>query len=267
MKSGLRAYFDLIYRDMDCYATWLPGTPVAVGEIGKISRQGSFLHTGELRSRASLPPTRKQKVPPQTVSTTGGVTFSAGTDVQTHEAVQALATADAKLDITFRGVEAAALLLQDISLTEFVDEQPVRDLMRSMLAAGTLQPDEIVVTYVLEARSGVVATTYDAQKGTDIEVNAAVGKGAIQVANVGGHLKVVCATRFPNYRLGSRRKTPTPVYRALAFRSNRNWWSFWRRALELESVIPTQSFADQDREPTDILAGRPSLAVPEGDDD
>ena len=267
MKSGSRAYFSLIYSELDCYATWLPGTGVAVGDIGRISKNGSFMRTGDLGGRAYLPPIREKQEPGQTVSTSGGVAFSAGADVRTGEVLQVLAAADARLEITFQGMTSAVLILQEVVRYEFVDERPVRSLMSSMFAANTLEPDEIVVTYVLEAGSGVVATTYDAQAGTDIEVDAAIGNGAITVANVGGLLKVVSQHGSQTIATAERGKPLTPVYRALALRSNRHWWTFWNSWLEVQPLIPTRGFGGGATEPGDILADRPSLAVPEGETD
>lgn len=265
MKSGLRAYFDLIYSELDCYATWLPGTGVAIGDIGRISKNGTFMRTGDLGGRAYLPPILKKQEPGQTVSTSGGVTFSAGTDIQTGEVLRVLADADARLDITFQRLTAAALVLQDIIRYEFDDERPVRTLMNSMLAADTLEPDEVVVTYVLEAGSGVVATTYDAQAGTDIEFDAALGQSAITVAKIGGHLKVVSQRGSQTVATAEEGKPLTPVYRALGLRSNRHWWTFWNSWLEVQPLVPTRGLDAEATEWDDILGDRPSLALPKGE--
>lgn len=265
MKSGLSAYFDLMFKNMDCYATWLPGTPVEVGEIGRVAEQGSFVHSGYLSERASLPPTHTRNYPPQTVSTTGSVKFSAGGDVETEQVIQALANANASVDVTFTDSEAAALLLQDASITEFTDEQPVREVMQSLLASGKIAPDEVVVTYVIEARSGVVATSYTAERDTNVKVSAEIGQGAIKVANVGGHLQVVSQQGSQTFASAVPGTPLTPMYRALAFRSNRKWWSFWRSTLGIASVVDTRSFGDED--PTDVLTARPSRAVPESDNE
>ena len=137
--------------------------------------------------------------------------------------------------------------------------------MKSMFAANTLEADEIVVTYVLEAGSGVVATTYDARAGTDIEVDAALGKGTITVAKVGGHLKVVSQRGSQTVATAVQGKPLTPVYRALALRSNRHWWTFWKSWLDVQPVIATRSFGREANEPGDILGDRPSLALPESE--
>jgi hypothetical protein len=223
------------------------------------------MHTGTLAGRAHLPQTRKKKEPGQTVSTSGGVSFSAGASVRTGEVVSVLAAADARLDITFHGVMAAALILQDVVRHEFVDELPVRTLMNSMFAANTLEPDEIVATYVLEADSGVVATTYDARAGTDIEVDATLGNCAITVAKIGGHLKIVSQRGSQTIATAEQGRPLTPVYRALALRSNRHWWTFWRSWLEVKPVIPTRSHGGEVTAPGDILEDRPSLALPKGE--
>ena len=191
MTSGSRAYFELIYSELDCYATWLPGTGVAVGDIGRISVSGSFQRTGDLAGRAQLPLTRSVPEPPQTVSTRGGVTFSAGASVETDKVTQVLASAAAAVNITFGGTAAAALIMQEVTRHEFADEQPVRALMSAMLRTGTLDPDEVVVTYVMTASSGLVATTYDASRGVDVDADASLGHGVLKVARVGGHLEVV----------------------------------------------------------------------------
>lgn len=266
MKSGLQAYFDLIYREFDCYATWLPGTGVAVGDIGRIAMSGSFLRTGSLSERAQLPRIREEAEPDQNISTRGGVTFSAGASVEANQVVHMLAKAGASLDISFGRATAAALVLQNVIRREFADEQPVRALMKSMLATGGLDPDEVVVTYVKQASSGVVATTYDAQQGADIKIDAALGGGALTIANVGGYLKVVSQRSSQTVVSAEPGKPLTPVYRALVFRHNRHWWSFWRSWLDVQSVIPTRNFFDAP-EPDAILADRPSLAIPDGEAD
>lgn len=265
MTSGLRAYFDLVSRQLDCYATWLPGTGIAVGDIGRLSKNGSFMHTGTLASRAYLPQTRKMQEPSQTLSTSDGVSFSAGASVRTGEVVSVLAAADARLDITFHRAAAATLILQDVVRHEFVEELPVRTLMNSMVAANTLEPDEVVVTYVLEAGSGVVATTYDARGATDTEVDATLGNGAITIAKIGGHLKVVSQRGSQTIATAEQDRLLTPVYRALALRSNRHWWTFWRSWLEVQPVIPTRRGGGEVTEPGDILHSSPSLALPEGE--
>jgi hypothetical protein len=238
-----------------------------VGDIGRLSKNGSFMHTGTLAGRAHLPETRKRQEPSQTVSTSDGVSFSAGATVRTGEVTSVLAAADARLDITFDRVMAAALILQDVVRHEFVDELPVRTLMKSMLAANTLEPDEVVVTYVLEAGSGVVATTYNARAGTDIEVDTTLGNCVITVARIGGHLKIVSQSGSQTIAAAEQDRPLTPVYRALALRSNRHWWTFWRSWLEVQPVIPTRSRGGNVTVPGDILGDRPSLALPEGEAD
>ena len=179
--------------------------------------------------------------------------------------VQVLAAAGATLDITFQSVTAAALILEDVIRHEFADEQPVRALMTAMLNEGQLAEDEVVVTYVKEARSGVVATTYDARRGADVDVSAALGSGAIQIARIGGHLKVTSQHGSQTVVTAGEGRPLTPVYRALALRRNRRWWSFWRSWLEVQSVIPARSFGPGTADPGGILGDRPSLAIPRGE--
>jgi hypothetical protein len=258
VTSGLKAYFELISREHDCYGTWMPGTPVALGDIGRISRNGSFERTGSLETRDTMPAARAQSEPDQTIATSGGVTFSAGGSVKADNVVEMLASAGATIDIAFARAGAAAMLLEDVTRHEFVDEQPVRAAMSRLLEAGRIDEDEVVVTYVKEAASGVIATTYDAQTGGDVDVNAALGSGVLTVAKVGGHLGVTSAKQSQTVVTAEPGKPLTPMYRALVFRRNRNWWSFWRSQIEIGSALPSRSFESAD--PGPIAASRPSMA-------
>jgi hypothetical protein len=267
VQAAVRAYFDLIYQELDCYGTWLPGTGVAIGDIGRISQSGTFQRTGSLSGRAELPPTLAVAEPPQTISTRQSVTFSVGGDVHATDVVQAIAAADVKLDVSFGDATAAALILEDVTRHEFAEEQPVRDLMKTLLAAGKIADDEVVVTYVKEAGSGVVAASFDGTKGTDDSASAGLNLGTMSLARVGGRLKVVARHGAQTVVTAEPGRPLTPVYRALAFQRNRAWWSFWRSSLELRPVIPTRSFGDDEPRLDAILGDRPSLAVPRGQAD
>jgi len=264
MKSGIRAYLDLIYRELDCYATWLPGTGIAVGDIGRISQNGTFLRTGSLSVRAWVPPTLETAEPSQTISTERSVTFSAGVQFNADNVVQLIADAGATLDISFGSATAAALILEDVTRNEFANEQQVRTLMTTMLDCGQMAEDEIIVTYVKQVASGIVATAYDVDTGANVAADVGIGQGTIRVGKVGGHLKIVSQRGSQTVVAAEPGKPLTPVYRALTFRRNRDWWSFWRSELEVQSLIPTRSFGDDDEDsaPHAILSDRPSQALP-----
>jgi hypothetical protein len=264
VKSGISAYFQLIYRELDSYATWLPGTAVAVGDIGWVSANGSFIKTGELAGRAHLPATKELGEPPSTISTSGSVSFSAGADVRASDVVKYVADIGASVEVSFANETAAALILEDVIRREFADIQPVRELMTVMLADGKLEPNEIVVAYVKQAASGVIATSHNAESDVRGSVDAGLG-GVIEVAKVGGRLQVVRQRGSQTTTVAEPGKPLTPMYRALAFHRNRAWWSFWRSTLEIRSTIAVRSFADPADDVHKILSDRPSLAVPRGE--
>ena len=257
--SGLRAYFDLVYQESDCYATWLPGTPIALGEIGRISENGSFQRTGSVSGRAEMPPARSLAEPDQIIGTSGGVTFAAGGKVATEDVVDMLAAVDAKLVISFERSAAAAMVLQDVVRHEFEDERAVREVMRSLHAEGRIDEDEVVVTYVKSADSGVVATTFDAEKGVDVAIDARLGTGVLTLAKVGGQFQLASLKSSNTVVTAQVGRPLTPMYRALVFRHNRRWWSFWGTQLEIGSAIPSRHFGGPE---DDLIApSRPSLVT------
>jgi hypothetical protein len=96
----------------------------------------------------------------------------------------------------------------------------------------------------------------------DFEGAEPLADGVLKVARVGGHLEAVAQHGSQTVVTAEESRPLTPVYRALAFRRNRRWWSFWHSWLEVRPVIPTRSFAFDLADPDDILPGLPSRAVP-----
>jgi hypothetical protein len=184
--------------------------------------------------------------------------------VSADEAVNVLADASAKLNITLARSGAAAMVLERVRRYEFVEERPVRSIMMGLLEAEEIEVDEIVVSHVKEARSGVIATTHSAEKSAGADVAAQAGGAAISLARVGGLLKVTAANSSQTVVAASQDRPLTPMYRALVFRHNREWWPFWRSYIDIGSAIPAMRRSHS--EDAMIAAARPSLARPVEDD-
>jgi hypothetical protein len=268
-QSGLRAYFELVYHQHDCYATWPPGSPVVVGDIGRLSENGSFLRSGSLATRAPgepLPGLYETSPANETLASSAGVTFSAGAVIETNQVVAALAGLGAKLDLTLSRADSAAMVLKEITERSFSDERPIRDLMSALRTTDEIDEDEIIVTWVREARIGVIATTCDSDAGGDMGIDAKAGPATITIANVAGHLTVASHHDAQTVAEAAEGRPLTPMYRALVFKRNHHWWSFWRSWLEIGSGIRTR---DASEGGDDLVASsRPSLvALDEPDTD
>ena len=256
----MHAYLDLVSREYDCYATWLPGTKVAVGEIGYLSQGGAFIRSGDLHERAHYtPPTRVEREPPQTISTQTGVVFSTRAAVGAGQVLGVLADVGAQLDVTFHSADAAAMVLQRITRIEVVDERPVRDLMRHLAQQGTLGEHEVVVTWVLSAESGVVMSTHSNASAGHGALTAQIGPGSVRIANVDGHLTVITTTGSQTLAQAAPGVPLTPMYRVLVLRRNRQWWSFWRSHLEPRPGVPVQRMGTEGSD--DIIGGSFSAAL------
>lgn len=156
------------------------------------------------------------------------------------------------------------MVLERVRRHEFVDERPVRSIMMRLLEAQEIDTDEIVVSYVKEARSGVIATTHSAGKSAEADVAGQASGAAITLARVGGQLKVTAANSSQTVVAAGPNRPLTPMYRALVFRHNRDWWSFWRSHIDIGSAIPAKRRSRS--EDAMIAAARPSLARPMEDD-
>jgi hypothetical protein len=203
-----------------------------------------------------MPPTHTSDEPNQTIATSGGISFT----VDGKVAVDTTVKVGAQLDITFTRAGAAAMVLEDVRRHEFDEEQQVRSLMWQLFDSRAIEQDEVVVTYVKEARSGVIATTYDAKAKTDVDVTAHPGAGSVTLARVGGLLQVASVRSSQTVVTAEPNRSLTPMYRALVFARNRNWWTFWRSHIAIGNAVPTRRSTGLTGGQDVIANARPSRA-------
>jgi hypothetical protein len=104
---------------------------------------------------------------------------------------------------------------------------------------------------------------FDAEKGADMAIDAKLGANVLTLAKVGGHLKLTSLASSHSVVTAQPERPLKPMYRALLFRHNRPWWSFWRTYVEIGSAIASRHFGSENDDP--IAPSRPSLVTLTGD--
>ncbi|HEX7290987.1 MAG TPA: hypothetical protein VF250_07665 [Conexibacter sp.] len=273
----MHTYLRLVLDRFDCYGTWLPGTRVYVGEIGKLVGGGSFSHTGDIGERTGEAPPAIIPVdePPQQAMAGATASRSGGVSVKAGEILDALTDASASVTMRMAKRNSAALLLEQVTRRQFGDERIIRRLMETMLQKGLIDLDEVVVTYVLEAKSGIVATSSERELAGDATVEAGVGFSEFKLGKVRGRLAIVSGESSDTIAVAERNRPLTPMYRVLFFRGSRPWWHFWKKVYSVEALIEASTSLRASRgiratlappqEATGAVSGssRPSLALAE----
>lgn len=110
----------------------------------------------------------------------------------------------------------------------------------------------------------MIATTHNADRSAEADVAGQASGAAITLARVGGLLKVIASNSSHTVVAAGHYRPMTPMYRALVFRRNRDWWPFWQSYIDIGSAIPAKRRSRS--EDAMIAAARPSLARPAEDD-
>jgi hypothetical protein len=132
---------------------------------------------------------------------------------------------------------SAALILEHVTRDQFRDERVIKQMMRELLAQGRIELDEVVVTHVLQAKSGIVAASSAQETQVGASAGADLGVTEFKIAKVKGNLEIASGKTTDTISYATRGRPLTPMYRALFFRGSREWPRFWRRLVSIDQLI------------------------------
>jgi len=233
----MHTYLQLVLERFDCYGTWLPGSRIQVGEIGRIVGGGSFDLTGDIEGRTQepAPPTIRIKEPPRQATAGATASREAGISLAAGEILDAIAKASASVQVKMDRRNSAVLILEEVTRRQFSDERTIRALMEAMQQRGLIELDEVLVTYVLEAQSGVVAASSSKETGGGSELE--LGLTEFELGKVEGRLAITSGETSDTLVEATKGRPLTPMYRVLFFRGSRNWWNFWKKHYTIEALL------------------------------
>jgi hypothetical protein len=237
----VHAYIQLILSGYDCFGTWTPNTRLKVGEVGRLVGDGSFEHTGDVKSRTgeAPPPILKNKQAPIQILRGATATRSAGGGLKTSQILSALATAKAGIQVKMERHESATLILEEVFSRQFRDQRTARLLMEEMLRNNQMYLDEVLVTYVHGAGSGVVAASDE--RAADAEGETDLSFTEFELAKVGGRIAIASGHASNTLVQAEKGRPLTPMYRVLFFRRSSPWFAFWKKEYTVEALLRSVS--------------------------
>ncbi|MFB9958732.1 hypothetical protein [Agromyces bracchium] len=258
MDDAAIAYLKEVHDKTRFFGTWPPGLRVEVGEVGRIGEDGVYRRSSDL-GRAGIA-FETQSLPYQDVqfATEGGVEIAGEASVKTGEIVSAVTDVSGALTISFTSGDAVLVLLRDVQMHRVVDEEQLR---RDMMTAWNAEPrrldtDNVVITRVLEAKSGALAMSAESAAHVEATSSVSVAPGKIQLADVHGRVSFVSSANTRFAVSPSDDDPPlTPLFEMLYFAKNRQWWRFWRPIISAQTRGP-QSPPDLDdsSDPGEVLS-------------
>lgn len=194
MTDIAHLYSEGLYRTHKHLATWLPGAPIQLGDVGRMKKflwgRETALPDGvwdkKIRSGGRISSLDWQSTNKFTIDTK-----VAG---QADPSFTGLAKADGGIAYTFTEGDAVIFHADDIETEEVADNAPIRRWMLNEHRAGRLDLDTVVITRVRKAKSCVVLITESDGARVELKASAAVTTGERTNGKLSGNLEIVRAT-------------------------------------------------------------------------
>lgn len=241
-------YLKTVYTHTRYRATWAPGAPIVLGQVGRIV-DGMFMHLTDLQTLGIPFETAIDAVPSdqfsfQSKGVKSIVVKAAGA---LDDRFQHVAEAKAGIKVSFSSGNAVVVKTADVRVNRIKNAAQLEaDLLAAVLPRledGQMKPpvwqrDWVVVTEVIDAGAATILASIDKDAALELEASAAVGpQGLVDVdaglapkwsSSIG--LDVVAGRGL------------TPFYRAV--RVKRKWWWLWDDRVVTAGSTPPEDPAD-----------------------
>jgi hypothetical protein len=243
------AYTKDIHKHLRYRATWLPGTPVALGDVG-------ILDKGVLVPQTSLPrlgvdfEVQTDTVPDGTLDyqSANEVSIAIKAAGELNKRFNALAEADAGALVEFTDADSVLLQLRGVRVERVADQAALRRALLDAVVAADDQRrwdrDWVVVTDVVTAASATILIA--GGRGSRIELKAAASVAPTSLADVDAGLTTVSESQVSTKIVAQNGLTP--LYRGMRVR--RNFWWLYDEVVTATGELPEadEVFADADPE-------------------
>lgn len=223
-EGAIETYLETVYKQFQFHASWPPGSLVELGDIGKIS-DGAFVRTSSLADKGFSFRKEKRDAPSLRFASKGGVAFHGSLSGKANKVVSAIAKLDAGLKIAFKKVGAIVFVMDPAYDESIRDIDSLDEWMRSVRGKA-LKADQVVVTHVRRAGSGVIAMASTEGAEVQLKTDVSIGKGRLSIADVKGKLELVTSTDTEFVSIPRGRSGTTPLFRMLRYHVPSPWNPF-----------------------------------------
>ena len=252
-----KLYAEDVYEGLGYRPTWLPGTPVALGNVG-VLEDGIFRPVTDL-AHLGIPFEMKVDTDRDAIdfSSKKGVSISFKAGGETNKKFRAITTAEAGVLIEFSREGAVAMQLRDVSFNRIEDQHALAHALLKSLAVADeskqWQRNWIVITEV--ARASRATIVISGSGNSRLELKASGSAAPVSLADVSAVLSVATESEISTKVIAE--SGLTPLYRGL--RVKRKWFRIYDEVLPATSGPPPAEEFLGDADPSeDVYYSSPS---------
>lgn len=178
-----KKYTRELYRQFRYYASWLPGTPLSLGDIG-ILQGKEFVKKTNLNN-LNLDFEILEDSTPSQIShySKGGVSISAKIAGTAPVLGSILSEAEAGISVSFNSENSVLFKANGTYNHTIKDQAKLAESILSLYAKGKWDKDYLVITELVEADSSTIIISNSKDAKIELTANANVNLGQLDIAN------------------------------------------------------------------------------------
>lgn len=250
MASVLRTYLTEVHHNLRYRPTWLPGTPLRIGDVG-VLEGGVFRQITDLTALGISYEVSKDPVPDASLdfSSSGGVSIAIKAKGDLNQRFKALAQADAGALVEFSRAGAVVLQLRGVVADRVLDQAKLsRDLLHSMISNDESKRwlrDWVAVTDVVRAESASIFISSSADSRIELKASGTIAPSNLADASAG---YTVASESAVSTKIIAQSGL-TPLFRGA--RVNRKFFWLYDEVLPASAEAPAPEDVFGDAEPGD----------------
>jgi hypothetical protein len=213
MSTIHRQYTEQLRKQFGYWATWAPGVPLKLGQIGTF-QDGVFVpesDLGHLGIQFSI--NRDESPSDYAYQSTKGVSIQSKVKGKSSKAFQSLTRLDAGVGISFTKEGAVVFSARGCRHNRIDDEFRLKEELLALAQAGKWDYDRAVVTHVADADCCTVLVSQKSNSRVELRASADIGNELVDLADAKADLKVAFNTGM--YTIMVSQRKVTPLFRAV----------------------------------------------------
>lgn len=184
MAGPQKQYTRELFDKFSYLATWLPGVPLRVGDVG-VMRDGHFQRVSALESLGIDFAVRRDHAGAQLdYASRGAVSVSFKAAGAVPPAGSVLAQASAGVVIQMNRENSVLFQVLGASFPSIEDQLGLEHQIRRRHAAGQWNTDHLVVTEVLQARAATILIASSSDARLELSIRGSLSTGNISIADL-----------------------------------------------------------------------------------
>lgn len=227
MPSPQKQYTQELFDKFGYMATWLPGVPVRLGDIGTY-KKGQFERVTSLKNLGI--PFRVLKgtsTGQANYASQGSVSETFKAKGEASELAKYLAKAEAGFIIEMSRANATLFKAVETRTSQIDDLQSLGEIILELYTLGNWDPKHFVVVETLDVESATIFISSSANARAELSAAGNVTPGGISIADINAGLQIQFASNMHTQIVASKGLTPLfkarsvkkPIFGPAVFRS------------------------------------------------